>query len=534
MNLAGLLGEYARACPDLPAIIEPAAGGARVTTYDDLERRSARAARLLSRKGLRPGDAVLLLVPMSSELYVALLAVLRLGMVVVALDAAGGAEHIERCCALWPPRGLIASSKAHLLRLVSPALERIPLKLAAGWPVLGATRWALHEGMRPLTDVVPVGPDAPALLTFTSGSTGRPKGVVRSHGALWAQHRALSNALALPREGIDLATLPIFLLGNLASRVTSLVPDADLRRPGEVDPGPVVRQIQEHGVTSSAASPAFFERLAIYCIENGLTLPGLRKLFTGGAPVFPRLLEQLQRMAPNAEVVALYGSTEAEPIAHLPRHEMGDEDRAATLAGGGLLAGPPVPEVSLRIVPDAWGRPLGPFTRAEFDSLCLAPGQVGEIVVTGEHVLKGYLGGKGDHETKFRVGDHAPWRGAGEVWHRTGDAGYLDARGRLWLLGRCVGRIDDAHGRLYPFAAEAAAYQDAHVKRAAVVGHQGRRVLVLQWHDPARPGDAEAVRRALAWANFSEVRVWGRLPVDARHNAKIDYPELARRLAAGE
>jgi acyl-CoA synthetase (AMP-forming)/AMP-acid ligase II len=135
------------------------------------------------------------------------------------------------------------------------------------------------------------------------------------------------------------------------------------------------------------------------------------------------------------------------------------------------------------------------------------------------------MNGVGDEETKFRVGD--------TVWHRTGDAGYLDAGGRLWLLGRCVGRIDDARGRLYPFAAETAAYQDERVKRAAAVAHAGRRVLVLEWHDPAQPGDADAIRRALAWAAIDEVRVWPHIPVDSRHNAKIDYPALRKMLDAG-
>jgi acyl-CoA synthetase (AMP-forming)/AMP-acid ligase II len=520
MNLADLLGEHARSSPDAPALIEP--NGA-VTTFAELERRSAQATTLLVRKGLRAGDAVLILQPMSAELYVALLAVFRLGMVAVALDPAAGMAHVERCCALWPPRGLIASAKAHLLRLFCPALGRIPIQFSIGCPVPGAARWALAGRMRRHPWVEPVGPDASALLTFTSGSTGQPKGVVRSHGLLLAQHRALSSTLGLVPGSVDLATLPIVLLANLASRVTSVIPEADLRRPGEIDPAPVVQQIQRHGVASSAASPAFLERLARHCISNGITLPGVRKLFAGGAPVFPRLLADLRRMAPNAEVVALYGSTEAEPIAHLAHHEMSDEDHREMLSGGGLLAGPPVPEVSLRILREQWGQPVGPLTRAELDARTCAVGEPGEIVVTGGHVLKGYLGGMGDDETKLRVD--------GEVWHRTGDAGRLDGRGRLWLLGRCVGRIDDAHGRLYPFAAEAAAYQDPHVRRAAAVSHGGRRVLVIEWHDPAHPGDAQAVLRSLAWARIDEAHVWDRVPVDSRHNAKIDYPALERRLA---
>jgi acyl-CoA synthetase (AMP-forming)/AMP-acid ligase II len=525
VNLVTVLREHARSHPDTPALLDPWGRHTRTTSFAELDQLSARAAALLLRKKLQPGDVVLVLHPMSAELYVALLAVFRLGMVVMALDPSAGIEHVERCCALQPPRGLIASSKAHLLRIVSPAVRRIPVKLAIGWPVPGATRWATLHRMRPHPDVAPVDPDTSALLTFTSGSTGQPKGAVRTHGFLLAQHRALEHSLTLTPGDVELATLPIVLLANLGSRVTSLVPDADLRRPGFIDPEPVVRQILEHRATSSVASPAFFERIARHCLGRGITLPSLRKLFTGGAPVFPRLLDQLQQMAPNADVVALYGSTEAEPIARLSRRELDAADRHAMLAGRGLLTGPPVPEVALRILRDHWGRPVGPFTSGEFDAHCCAVDEPGEIVVTGGHVLKGYLNRVGDHETKFRVD--------GETWHRTGDAGCLDGRGRLWLLGRCVGRIDDSRGQLYPFAAETAVYQDPQVKRAAVVAHGDKRLLVLEWHDPTRPGDVEAIRRGLVWAHVDEVRVWPRVPVDNRHNAKIDYPALHRQLAGG-
>src|SRR6185369_11013626 len=96
----------------------------------------------------------------------------------------------------------------------------------------------------------------------------------------------------------------------------------------------------------------------------------------------------------------------------------------------------------------------------------------GEIVVAGGHVLRGYLHGHGDEETKIRVGD--------AIWHRTGDAGYLDDRGRLWLLGRCSARIVDARGTLWPFAVECAARAVEGVERAALAEVDGGRVLALQ------------------------------------------------------
>jgi acyl-CoA synthetase (AMP-forming)/AMP-acid ligase II len=521
MNLAHTLEPHVRNRADAPAIIDTSCGRTRVTTFAQLDRLAARAARLLADRGLRPGDAVLVLHPMSAELYVALLAIFRLRLVAMFLDPSAGREHIEGCCALHAPRALIASTKAHLLRLVSPALRRVPLKFAVGLPVPGAVRWSRLERMSPLPEVRDGGPDTPALLTFTSGSTGQPKAAVRTHGFLMAQHRALAESLRLTAGDVDLATMPIVLLANLGSGVTSLIPDADLRYPGSVRPGPIVGQVLEHRVTSSVASPAFFECLARYCQQRHVTLPHARKLFTGGAPVFPRLLDQMQAMAPNADVVALYGSTEAEPIAHVSRSELRPEDLQAMLSGRGLLAGVPVPSIRLRILRDQWGTPAGPFTRADFDARCCPAGQPGEIVVSGEHVLTGYLHGRGDEETKLRVD--------GEVWHRTGDAGYLDGEGRLWLLGRCVARIRDGRGELYPFAAETALYQDPRVRRAAVVAHRGKRVLAVEFYEGQAGADLGAAP-SLGWAQLDEVRVLRKVPVDGRHNAKVDYPALYRLL----
>ena len=156
--------------------------------------------------------------------------------------------------------------------------------------------------------------------------------------------------------------------------------------------------------------------------------------------------------------------------------------------GAGLLTGHPVPSIQLRIVPDQWGQPIAPLTSSELDALALPPGEPGEIVVSGPHVLTGYLHGQGDEETKFDVD--------GRRWHRTGDAGYLDAGGRLWLLGRCSARIDDGRGRVYPFAVECALDGIAGVKRTAFLAHGGRRLLVAELEPGASPRQTDARRCA--------------------------------------
>lgn len=538
----------------------------RSLTFAELERGSGQVAEQLQQAGLRPGDAALVLQPMSAPLYVVLLALFRLGAVVIFIDPAAGLEHLERCCTLYPPQALIASPKAHLLQFKSSALRHIPLKFSFGLPFpLGgnltqrlANGWVQaithprstspmarlspyppgHRWILPLTNPAPpalvrASASTAALLTFTSGSTGQPKAALRSHQFLLAQHRVLAQSLNLTPGEVDLTTLPIFVLANLASGVTSLIPDVDLRRPGTVNGTSVIRQIQRYQPTSTAASPALLERLIEACDRHSTQLPSLQRVFSGGAPVFPKLLERLQAIAPQAQVTAVYGSTEAEPIAHIAVHEFQPTDRVNMLSGSGLVVGHPVAELQLRILPDHWGTPLPAFTQLEFDQQCLGPGEIGEIVVSGKHVLPGYLHGQGDAETKFRVD--------GSPWHRTGDAGYLDAQGRLWLLGRCSTRMRiEAAGaetgpgapasRLYPFAVEAAAHYQPGVRRTALVWHQGRRVLLVEWEPQGEVKHLETLKRSLQWANIQEFRSCRHIPVDQRHNAKVDYPALYRLL----
>lgn len=186
------------------------------------------------------------------------------------------------------------------------------------------------------------------------------------------------------------------------------------------------------------------------------------------------------------------------------------------LSGKGLLAGTPVPEIAARAIANSWGEALGPYTRAAFDVVCLPPGEAGKIVVSGPHVVRSYLGGHGDAETKFDAD--------GTRWHRTGDSGWFDTRGRLWLLDRCKAVVRDARGILYPFAVETAALGAAGVRRAALASTGGRRVLLVELLAGAAP-DLVAVREQLAWAGLDRVTV-DAIPVDARHNAKVDYAAL--------
>jgi len=523
MNIYELFARQVRQRPDAAALVDWKQGRPHTLSFRDLETASARAAAMLAATGLRAGDPILVFVPMSVDLYVALLAILRLGLVAVFIDPSAGRQHIERCCAVLPPKALIATPKAHLLRCLSPALRRIPVKFATGsFPLPGAHRWSdwsLHSADGEAAGCTP---ETPALVTFTSGSTGVPKAVVRSHGLLAAQHQILSAELNTSPGDLVLSGLPIFVLSNLASGAANLLPGCDLSRPGSINAASIVDRIRELGVTCIQASPALLERVADHCLGRNLRLPGIRRIYTGGAPVFPWLLDRIQAAAPRAEVTAIYGSTEAEPIACISRANLRPANRMAMDSGCGLLAGRPIGAIELRVLPDSWGAPIGPLSASEFDDLCLGHGKAGEIVVCGPHVVQGYLRGEGDRTTKFRVD--------GKTWHRTGDAGRMDAEGNLWLLGRCAAAISDRQGVLYPFTVETVAAGSAAVRRSACVKVGESRVLVVEPTPGSRSKLWSGLKSSLAWAHIERILVVPRVPVDRRHNAKVDYPGLARLL----
>ena len=513
MNLVALLHERAALHPERAALIE--AGTSRSVTYGGLADRVSRGAATLQRLGLIEGNTILIFQPVSIVLYEIVLAALHAGMRVMLADPSAGEAFLGACCQRLAPDALFGPPKAHLLRCMVRRMWKIPVGIRSSgwWP--GSKRWRATDPPAPVATVTE---QHPALITFTSGSTGVPKAAVRTHGFLLAQHRVLAEALDFKDGEVDLTTLPVFVLANLASGLTSI-----LAPPGTE----LSNSFSKFHPTRCAASPAFFESLI------NRELPPFTKIFLGGAPVFPDLLAHLRAFLPAARIEAVYGSTEAEPIAHASAVEMDPEIESIINLGGGLFAGTTVPGIELRILRDQWGTPLGPLDEHGLADLTVSTGQAGEIVVAGEHVLTGYLDGVGDAETKIHVG--------ARVWHRTGDAGWIDSKGRLWLLGRTGEKLPPfpapaglpAEALNYPFAIECGIRSGNPELRTAAIGWSDRRVLIV-----AGPADAAmglAIRNMAAERfGIEEVVFVEELPLDHRHRAKIDYPALREMLDARE
>ncbi len=232
---------------------------------------------------------------------------------------------------------------------------------------------------------------------------------------------------------------------------------------------------------------------------------------------------------------------------------------AETLRGRGTCVGRPVREMTAKVIAIVDG-PIA--TLAETREL--PPGEIGEIIVRGPVVTAAYdllpeatarakicedaaaipAMDSANPQSAFRIPHFAPSGAA--VWHRMGDAGYLDAEGRLWFCGRLAERVETPHGALYPECVEPIFNQHPRVRRTALLGFgpRGKQVAALAvecW--PGQRPRGDAARRALgrelrdlgeAHAHTRLVRIFyfvDRFPVDVRHNAKIHRLQLARALA---
>jgi acyl-CoA synthetase (AMP-forming)/AMP-acid ligase II len=433
-------------------------------------------AQAWAAKGMRPGDRILIALPVGADLYAALAAIWTIGAVAVLPEPAMGLAGLRAALRSTDVNGLCASGGYRALRLLLPALWTKPLYTPSA------------RGGAPVQHTAQ--PSDLALISFTSGTTGAPKAIPRSHAFLMAQQAAVAPLLDSDRPQIDLVAFPVFVLINLAAGRTSVLPNWQMRHLHRLPPQALAKWIADQGASRLLLPPALCQTLAQAPIP-----PCVQTLFTGGGPVFPDLIAALRHNAPTLRIISVYGSTEAEPIAELDARDTTAKDLADMAAGKGLLAGAPVAATQVRIVQD-------------------------EILVSGPHVNQGYLDPSRDAETKLRDG--------AVIWHRTGDAGYLDDQGRLWLLGRLGGAVHTATGLRYPFSVETAARLWPGVREAALVDLSGTAVLAIE-------GQSTHLRdwtaRAAAFG-IHDLRPVTRLPKDRRHRSKVDIAAL-RKLLGG-
>ena len=522
-NLAGLVLRHTAQRPEHPALVVATEWSDTEVleetrlTYGELGDRIARVRRGLAEAGLQKGDRVVVMFGVRVELYVLVLALLASGMVAVLIDSGMGKTGVVQALKMANAKAIVSVDAVLRHRFWVPAL----------W---GLKRYSVERsrvGVRPFSDLeehepleepaVDCGSQAPALITFTSGTTGRPKGANRTHDLLIAQHHALAEHFPASGDEVDMPCFPVVPLHNLCSGISTVLPAVDFGHPASVQPGAVLSQIVAEGVTRFAGAPAYLTMIVDHLCASGLKLDEVRTVVCGGAPTPQALCHKMQRALPEAEKIIIYGSTEAEPIASVSMEEF------AGAEGKGYLVGRVAEAATVAIVslPD----PVPQLGDDEMEPFAVASGEVGELVVRGPHVLRGYVDNPAaDRETKIRAPD-------GGVWHRTKDLARIDDEGRIWLVGRTSDAFEIDGRKVYPFPIEVRVDALEGVVRSALIARSstpcGELLIVVD-----EKADADAtIERVRRWLDDRDLQsvvvdVIPELPVDPRHNSKIDRPAL--------
>ncbi|MCJ8169128.1 fatty acid CoA ligase family protein [Atopomonas sediminilitoris] len=498
-------------------ITDPITGSSHSQTYAQLLSQAASWQQRLVAQGLVRGDRVLLLAKPSASLYALLLALLGLGLVPVLLDR--GMSRARMIASIKTSAARAAIGERAILRhwYAVPALWRLPRfaldgrafgvrDLRQGWMAASLSAFRADA----LSDE-----HAHGLISFTSGSTGAPKGADRTHHSLIAQHEAIRSHWPDQDDDIDAPCFPVLVLHNLACGISTVMPAIDLAAPGSADGERLLAQFSRAGVTRLAAAPAFMQQLLNSAKAAQQTLPKVRSVVVGGSTVTPALLRDCASVFPHAHCRVVYGSTEAEPIAEIDMPLLLSQWGAQA----GHLVGKPVAQAEVCVVRS--DMPLGNQTQVQ--EATLSAGQCGEILVAGEHVLKRYI------DNPQACAENKIPRADGLVWHRTGDCGFFDQQGQLWLTGRLKDAVPSAQGPLFTYPLEMQVDALAGVTRCALVARPSAPpVLILQ----GQPSSWDALKAIVAhWAlpnlHWAEV---AQMPVDGRHNSKIDRPALLNSL----
>lgn len=530
MNLAARFVEAALARADQTALIlADRRGGTRETTFAELNRWSDACAHAARRAGLQPGDRVLLLVRPGAELVALVFGLLKAGLTIVLIDPGMDRPGFLGCVERAAPHAMVGVLPAHVLAALRPhAFRSLRKRWLAGWPwAPGAIARTRRGGVEPFPSA-PVAGDATAAVVFTTGSTGVPKGVVYTHGNYEAQFALLRSRFAITPEQVALVGYLPFALLCLCMGNTCVLPHVHPARPAWVDPAPVLELVRRYRPAFGLGSPAFWGRVGDHCARTGARLDGVRLLLLFGAEVHESILRNLRTaLADEAEIHTPYGSTEAQPLCTIADRELLDPQLLDARGRLGVCVGRPLDGVDLRLVRVTDDAMSPEDARRD-------PGPVGEIIVRGSMVTDGYFASPVQDEL-HKIGT-PPAR-----WHRMGDCGSLDAHGRLWLAGRKSQRIETAVGTLFPLPVEARANRHPAVRRSALVGvgERGaqRPVLVVELDDVRASLAAQELVTSELVAQLAadpatelirDVLVHPSLPVDYRHNAKIQREALAR------
>ncbi|WP_406337310.1 long-chain-fatty-acid--CoA ligase [Streptomyces sp. NBC_00649] len=470
-DLCALLARSARSHADRTAVRQ----GDHVLTYGELDDLTARFAALLRARGVRAGDRVAMVLPNVLHFPVVYYGILRAGGVVVPMNPLLKADEIAFVLHDCTTRFLVASP--------SCADEAVPAAGTAGVEYLVADPATLDAQLRPappMTGAAGNADDDTAVILYTSGTTGTPKGAELTHRNL------VSNALTAARtllcagpDDVLFGGLPLFhAFGQTCALNTAIAAGACLTLLPRFDAAEALEILRRDEVTVFLGVPTMYTAL----LRSGVgpALPRLRLGVSGGSALPVELLHAAEREL-GVTVLEGYGLSETSPVACF-----NPPDRPRKPGSIGL----PVRGVELRLVTE--------------DGRVAGPGEVGELAIRGENVMKGYWNRPDATARAFQEG-----------WFHSGDLARVDEDGYYFVVDRKKDLVIRGGYNVYPREIEEVLYRHPDVAEAAVIGVP----------DPARGEEVAAVvvLRPGARVTTDELRDYVRQRV-----AAYKYPRIVR------
>jgi fatty-acyl-CoA synthase len=466
IGLGSWFSRRARQTPQRPALTYEGT----TQSFADMQDRIDRLAAVLQAGGACRGDRIAFLGVNQPAFFELLFAAARLGAIFVPLNFRLTGPELDYIINNAGVHTLVADAGHR--PIIDNIRARLPCRrwlsadaAAEGWQVLDE----MINTAVPLATGAATDDDDIAVIMYTSGTTGRPKGTMLSHGNLWWANISGKFDAEIRSSDISLVMAPLFHIGGL-----NVTPLTTWQQGGQVilhrgfDAGRFLADVAQHRVTTSFAVPAMLLFISQHADFEATDLSSLRLIIAGGAPV-PEALLRLYA-ARGVPMNQGYGLTETAPAGTY----LGDDFAAAKLGS----AGKPGYFVDLRIV--------GTDGRTD-----LPAGARGEIIMRGPNIMLGYWN---KPEATAAAIDS-------EGWFHSGDIGYLDDDGFLFICDRMKDMIISGGENIYPAEVETVLYDHAAIAEVAIIGEPDDR-----WGESVT---AIAALKPGATLDLEELRAWG-------------------------
>jgi long-chain acyl-CoA synthetase len=428
LNLASIVTASAARAPDSAAVRL----GEAELTYAELDERSARLATLLRERGMERGDRVGVMLPNILEFPIAYYGVLRAGGIVVPMNVLlkrreiafyledSGAELLLA----W--HGFCAEARDGTADADAELIEVEPGSFAE-----------LLAGCEPSAELADTDEEDTAVILYTSGTTGKPKGAELTHFNL-SRNSEIASRTTCEIEGGDvvLGALPLFhSFGQTVGMNASLRVGATLTLLPKFEPGEALEIMQRDGVTHFYGVPTMFGALLHHPERERFDTSALRTCITGGASMPVEVLRGFEE-AFECEVLEGYGLSETSPVAS--SNHPGRPRKPGSI-------GTPIAEVEMKVVDEDDGE--------------VPQGEIGEIVIRGHNIMKGYWQRPEATAEAMRGG-----------WFHSGDMARVDEDGYFFIVDRKKDLIIRGGYNVYPREVEEVLYEHPKIREAAVVG----------------------------------------------------------------